>query len=61
MEKKLSKGNGRPEFFITMQTLTHLRWLFDISIVVLEFSRLKKFCRYEKGGYCKLARNTCAT
>jgi hypothetical protein len=25
----------------------------------MEFSKLKKACRYEKGGYCKLARDGC--
>ena len=60
-EKKLSKGRGRPEFLYHRADTSPSKMASQPSVVVLEFSRLKNACRYEKGGYCKLARNTCAT
>jgi hypothetical protein len=35
--------------------------MLDIDRSKKEFPKLRKACRYEKGGYCKLARNTCVT
>jgi len=60
-EKKPSKGRGRPEFLYRAADTPQPKTAPQPSLVVLEFSKLKKACRYEKGGYCKLARNTCAT
>ena len=60
-EKKPSKGRGRPEFQYRPADAPEHRVAPQPSIVVLEFSTLKKACRYEKGGYCKLARDRCVT
>jgi hypothetical protein len=60
-EKKLSKGRGRPEFQYSPVGAPQPNPTPQPSVVVLEFSRLKKACRYEKGGYCKLARDRCVT
>jgi predicted transcriptional regulator len=58
-EKKPSKGRGRPEFLYRAADTPQPKTAPQLSVVVLEFSRLKKACRYEKGGYCKLARDRC--
>jgi len=60
-EKKPSKGRGRPEFQYRPADAPQPKATPQPSVVVLEFSRLKKACRYEKGGYCKLARDRCVT
>jgi predicted transcriptional regulator len=60
-EKKPSEGRGRPEFQYRPASAPQPKATLQPSIVVLEFSSLKKACRYEKGGYCKLARDRCAT
>jgi len=60
-EKKPSKGRGRPEFQYRSADAPQPKVAPQPSVVVLEFSRLKKACRYEKGGYCKLARDRCIT
>jgi predicted transcriptional regulator len=60
-EKKPSKGLGRPEFQYRPADAPQTKATPQPSVVVLEFSRLKKACRYEKGGYCKLARDRCIT
>jgi hypothetical protein len=59
-EKKPSKGRGRPEFLYHPADTSHSKMAPQPSIVMLEFSKLKRACRYEKGGYCKPARDTCA-
>jgi len=56
-EKKPSEGRGRPEFQYRPADAPQPRATPQPSAVVLEFSRLKKACRYEKGGYCKLVRD----
>lgn len=56
-EKKPSKGWGRPEFQYPPADAPQPKATLQPRIVVLEFSTLKKACRYEKGGYCKLARD----
>jgi predicted transcriptional regulator len=56
-EKKPSKGRGRPEFQYRPANAPQPNATLQPSVVVLEFSKLKKACRYEKGGYCKLARD----
>ena len=60
-EKRPSKGRGRPEFLYHPADTSHSKMAPQPSVVMLEFSKLKKACRYEKGGYCKPARDTCAT
>jgi predicted transcriptional regulator len=60
-EKKPSKGRGRPEFLYHPADTSYSEMPSQPSMVMLEFSKLKKACRYEKGGYCKPARDTCAT
>jgi len=57
-EKKPKEGRGRPQFLYYAETpkpnappLT--------NVVVLNFSTLKRACRYEKGGYCKPKRDNC--
>jgi len=59
-EKKLSKGRGRPRFLYRLADPPTLK-AASPAIVALEFSKLRKACRYEKGGYCKLAKSTCMT
>lgn len=60
-EKKLSKGRGRPRFLYRLAGTPTPRATSPPSIVALEFSKLRKVCRHEKGGNCKLAKNTCVT
>jgi hypothetical protein len=60
-EKKLSACRGRPEFLYSLADNPTPEAASAPSIVALEFSRLKKACRYEKGGYCKPARDACTT
>ena len=60
-EKKPSKGRGRPEFLYRPAGTPQPKAAPQLSVIVMEFSKLKKACRYEKGGYCKLARDACAT
>lgn len=52
-EKKPSKGRGRPEFLYHPAETAHSKIALQPSIVMLEFSKLKRACRYAKGGYCK--------
>jgi len=59
-EKKPNKGRGRPKFQYRPADLPQPKATPQPSVVVLEFSTLKRACRYEKGGYCKLARDRCA-
>ena len=60
-EKKLSKGRGRPRFLYRLAVTSTPKAASPPSIVALEFSKLRKACRYEKGGYCKLVKNMCTT
>ncbi len=60
-EKRPSKGRGRPEFLYRPADIPQPKTTPQPSVVALEFSKLKKACRYEKGGYCKLARDKCIT
>jgi DNA-binding transcriptional ArsR family regulator len=60
-EKKLSEGRGRPKFLYRLADTPTPKAASPPSIVALEFSRLRKACRHEKGGYCKLAKDTCTT
>jgi len=58
-EKKPRKGRGRPEFLYGPADAPRPKTASQPSVIVMEFSKLKKACRYEKGGYCKLARDEC--
>ena len=60
-EKRPTKGRGRPEFLYRPAPPPQPKATPQSSVIVMEFSKLKKACRYEKGGYCKLARDRCAT
>jgi predicted transcriptional regulator len=60
-EKKPSKSRGRPSFLYSPAKIPRHQVTSQTSLIVMEFPKLKKACRYEKGGYCKLARDTCAT
>ncbi|MCJ7635264.1 hypothetical protein MUP77_23105 [Candidatus Bathyarchaeota archaeon] len=59
-EKKLSESRGRPEFLYRPADTPQPKAAPQPSVIVMEFSKLKKACRYEKGGYCKIARDACA-
>ena len=59
-EKKPSKGRGRPEFLYRAADTPKPKSSQHSNVIVMEFSKLKKACRYEKGGYCKPARDVCA-
>jgi predicted transcriptional regulator len=60
-EKKPGEGRGRPEFLYRPANTPQPKAAPQPTVIVMEFSKLKKACRYEKGGYCKLARDRCAT
>jgi len=64
-EKTLSNGRGRPKYayFLSPKVRQQVfAGLLDpsVTIVTLPFSRLRHLCRFEKGGYCKQAKNKCA-
>jgi predicted ArsR family transcriptional regulator len=61
-EKMLSNGRGRPKYayFLSPRAMQQVFAALpdpSITIVTLPFSRLRHLCRFEKGGYCKQARN----
>jgi predicted transcriptional regulator len=60
-EKKPSRCRGRPEFLYRSAETSQPKATSQPNVIVMEFSKLKKACRYEKGGYCKLARDKCVT
>jgi predicted transcriptional regulator len=60
-EKKAGKGRGRPEFLYKATDTPQPKVPPQPNVIVMEFSKLKKACRYEKGGYCKLIRDACVT
>lgn len=60
-QKKPSKGRGRPEFLYRPTDTRQPKAAPQPGVIAMEFSKLKKACRYEKGGYCKLARDACRT
>jgi len=47
-EKKPSKGRGRPEFQYRPADTSQPKTAPQPSVIVMEFSKLKKACRYEK-------------
>jgi len=64
-EKKPSNAKGRPKYVYSIPAKLRKQVSAalsgpSITIVSLPFSRLKHICRFEKGGYCKQARNNCS-
>lgn len=59
-EKKPNKGRGRPVFLYHLAGNTEFRATSLPHIVTLEFMKLRKACRYEKGGYCKMKKGACS-
>ncbi|MEM2922481.1 MAG: hypothetical protein QXF26_09230 [Candidatus Bathyarchaeia archaeon] len=60
-EKKPNKGRGRPKFLYHLVGNTELRPTSSSHIIALEFTKLRKACKYEKGGYCKTTKGACST
>ena len=58
-EKKPSERRGRPKFLYRLAETQASKVIPQPGIVAIEFFKLKRICKYEKGGYCKLAKNTC--
>jgi predicted ArsR family transcriptional regulator len=64
-EKMASNSLGRPKFAYrvpstaTKQVTAVLQNPYE-TFVTLQFTRLRHLCRFEKGGYCKEARKSCA-
>ncbi|MCJ7429718.1 helix-turn-helix domain-containing protein [Candidatus Bathyarchaeota archaeon] len=64
-EKMASNGLGRPKFAYhvpstaTKQVTAALQNPYE-ALVTLQFTRLRHLCRFEKGGYCKEAKKSCA-
>jgi len=64
-EKSTASSFGRPKFAYHVQsrnTKQVTAALEDplVELVALQFSRLRHVCRFEKGGYCKETKKTCA-
>ena len=63
-QKPALKATGRPKFayHIPQTTSKQLKVAMhntNVELVAITFSRLRHLCRFEKGGRCKLTRNTC--
>jgi len=64
-EKMASNSLGRPKFAYhvpptaTKQVTAALQNPYE-TLVTLQFTRLRHLCRFEKGGYCKEAKKSCA-
>jgi predicted ArsR family transcriptional regulator len=64
-EKMASNSLGRPKFTYrvpltaTKQVTTALQNPYE-TLVTLQFTRLRHLCRFEKGGYCKETKKSCA-
>jgi len=64
-EKVASNSLGRPKFAYhilstaTKQVTAALQNPYE-TLVTLQFTRLRRLCRFEKGGYCKEAKKNCA-
>jgi len=64
-EKMASNSLGRPKFAYhvpsrAMKQVTAAIQDPHVELVALPFSRLKHLCRFEKGGYCKETKKSCA-
>ncbi|MGA3291007.1 MAG: hypothetical protein ABSD42_12295 [Candidatus Bathyarchaeia archaeon] len=60
-EKSRAKAVEGLNFSIAQQKLLNLKRPPQPNVIIMEFSKLKKACRYEKAGYCKLAKDKCPT
>lgn len=58
-EKKPSERRGRPNFLYRLADIQTFKASVQPSVVLIEFSKLRKACKYEKGGYCKLVKDAC--
>jgi DNA-binding Lrp family transcriptional regulator len=63
--KETANGSGRPKlaYHIPPKTTKQVISVFQdprVELVVIPFSRIKHICRFEKGGYCKETRKSCA-
>ena len=57
-EKKPKSGRGRPQFLYHAEAAKPETPPLT-NVVILNFSTLKRACRYEKGGHCKPKRDNC--
>ena len=57
-KKKPKEGRGRPQFLYYAEAPKPSAPPLT-NVVILNFSTLKKACRYEKGGHCKPKRDNC--
>jgi len=64
-DKVASNSFGRPRFayHVPSRTMKQVAAALQnpcVELVALPFSRLKHLCRFEKGGYCKETKKSCA-
>jgi DNA-binding Lrp family transcriptional regulator len=64
-EKVAANGFGRPKFVHNIPSKTAkqvVAALEDprVELVTIPFSRVRHICRFEKGGYCKEMKRSCA-
>jgi predicted ArsR family transcriptional regulator len=64
-EKVAANGFGRPRFAynVPSRAAKQINAALEdpqVELVAIAFSRLRHVCRFEKGGYCKVARKDCA-
>jgi len=64
-EKVAANGFGRPKFAYHIPSKTAkqvVAALEDprVELVTIPFSRVRHICRFEKGGYCKEMKRSCA-
>jgi predicted ArsR family transcriptional regulator len=63
-EKMPSEKRGRPSFVYSLSPKVNRQQVAAVSssfteTVTLNFSKLRRLCRLEKGGYCKQTRKRC--
>ena len=64
-EKQTANGFGRPKFAYHIPSKTTKQVISaledpNVELVAISFSRIRHICRFEKGGYCKETKRTCA-
>jgi len=64
-EKVSANSLGRPRFAYNVPSRTTKQVTValqdpNVELVTLPFSRFRHVCRFEKGGYCKETKKTCA-
>ena len=59
MREAVKQGRGRPEILYRVSRQA-FRIFRGAAMVSLSFERLRRACRFEKGGWCKEARGECA-